>query len=120
MKSQLQTEKIRATDDKLDVLRTMTAALLDEVKSLSTLKMVEPAESVDFDREVKRFEIYLIERALLRAGGCQRVAAQILRMKTTTLNAKIKRYRIAVGKQVARHRMAAAASAEDSPLNGWT
>jgi transcriptional regulator with GAF, ATPase, and Fis domain len=111
MNTQLQTEKIRATNDKLDILRNVTAALLDEVKSLSTLKMIEQAEKLDFDNEVKRFEIYLIERALRQAGGCQRIAASILQMKTTTLNAKIKRYRITVSKPVNR--------AEDS-LNGWT
>ena len=116
MKTQLQIEKIKTTNDKLEALRSMTAALLDEVKSLSTLKMVEPAaEKVDFDNEVKRFEIYLIERALLRAGGCQRVAAQILGMKTTTLNAKIKRYRIAVGKHVAR----AEEAFQHQQQNGW-
>jgi DNA-binding NtrC family response regulator len=43
---------------------------------------------------VRRFETDLIRWALMRTGGHQRRAARILNLKVTTLNAKIKRYRI--------------------------
>jgi DNA-binding NtrC family response regulator len=43
---------------------------------------------------VRRFETDLIRWALMRTGGHQRRAARMLNLKVTTLNAKIKRYRI--------------------------
>lgn len=52
----------------------------------------EPA--LDFRLEVRRFESDLIRCALIRTGGRQRRAARLLGIKTATLNAKIKRYRI--------------------------
>lgn len=80
--------------DKIDFLREATAALLAEVKTLQPLKTLDVKEGIDFDEEVKRFEIFLIERALEQTGGSQLRAAQLLNIKHTTLNAKIKRYHI--------------------------
>ena len=84
---------------KIDVLRDVTLALLDEVKSLGTLRNVEIENGIDFDDEVKSFEILLIERALERTGGSQLHAARLLNLKHTTLNAKIKRYQIQMGRR---------------------
>jgi len=50
--------------------------------------------ATDFYEEVRRFEIYLIERALVQARGVQKEAAKILKMRTSTLNQKIKLYNI--------------------------
>lgn len=44
--------------------------------------------------EVHRYEAGLIRCALIRTGGRQRRAARLLKMKVTTLNAKIKRYHL--------------------------
>jgi len=44
--------------------------------------------------EVQRFEINLIQRALTRTHGSQVQAARVLGLKATTLNAKMKRYRL--------------------------
>ena len=44
--------------------------------------------------EVRRFEIDQIQRALTRTGGSQVHAAKLLGLNPTTLNAKIKRYRL--------------------------
>ena len=52
-----------------------------------------PAEMSFYD-EVRRFEIGLITRALRRANGKQTAAARLLGLKTTTLNAKMKQYRM--------------------------
>jgi DNA-binding NtrC family response regulator len=84
-----------AIQDKVDFLREVASALLSEVKSLQPLKTLDVAEGIDFDEEVKRFEIFLIERALEQTGGSQLRAARLLNIKHTTLNAKIKRYHIA-------------------------
>lgn len=45
-------------------------------------------------QEVQRFEINLIQRALTRTHGSQVQAARFLGLKATTLNAKMKRYRL--------------------------
>ena len=47
---------------------------------------------IDFYREIELYEIELIKRALLRVGGCQRRAAELLGLNPTTLNAKIKHF----------------------------
>jgi transcriptional regulator with GAF, ATPase, and Fis domain len=49
---------------------------------------------LNLPEEVRRFEKSLIQRALTRARGSQVQAARCLGLKATTLNAKIKRYRL--------------------------
>lgn len=85
--------------DKIEVLREVTVALLDEVKSLGSMRKVEIQDGINFDEEVKNFEILLIERALEQTGGSQLRAARLLNLKHTTLNAKIKRYDIKMGRR---------------------
>ncbi len=80
--------------ERIDFLREVTAALLDEVKDLTPLKTIKVERGINFDEEVKNFEIYLIERTLEKTGGSQKQAARLLKLKNTTLNAKIKRYEI--------------------------
>lgn len=57
---------------------------------------------LDFYAEVRRFEIGLITRALLRAGGNQRRAADLLSLKPSTLSSKIKSYHLHPQEQKAR------------------
>ena len=49
---------------------------------------------INFYDQVRRFEIDLIRRALEQTGGHQSRAARLLGMNATTLNSKIKTYRI--------------------------
>ena len=49
---------------------------------------------VDFYSEVKQFETALIKLALGQTDGNQARAAKLLRLQATTLNAKIKLYKI--------------------------
>ncbi len=53
-------------------------------------------EGLDFYRAVERYERQLIEAALRRTGGVQKQAADLLGLKATTLNEKIKRLGIVV------------------------
>jgi len=46
-------------------------------------------DGIDFYDEVERYEIELIKTALDKCGGNQAQAARLLRMKSTTLNAKM-------------------------------
>ena len=70
----------------------MRAVRTLELSSASVVPDV--GRGVDFYDEVRRFEIILIERALLHSGGSQVRAASLLGLKTTTLNSKIKSYNI--------------------------
>jgi DNA-binding NtrC family response regulator len=84
----------QAATVRLKTLRELAVALLQEVDSLKGNGSFEAKPSVDFADEVRRFETDLIRWALMRTGGHQRRAARMLNLKVTTLNAKIKRYRI--------------------------
>lgn len=83
-------------DNRLTTLRDVALTLLREVESL---RMTEPnnvAGRVRLHDEVQRFETELIRSALSRAAGNQTRAALLLGVKLTTLNSKIKRYKIPV------------------------
>ncbi|HEX8136072.1 MAG TPA: helix-turn-helix domain-containing protein [Pyrinomonadaceae bacterium] len=49
---------------------------------------------VNYYQELRRFEIELIRCALALTGGKQTAAAQLLGLKPTTLNTKIKQFKI--------------------------
>ena len=57
-------------------------------------QFVMPPEGISFKEVTAAFEIQLIERTLVAAGGVQRRAAEMLRIKPTTLNEMIKRHEI--------------------------
>jgi transcriptional regulator with GAF, ATPase, and Fis domain len=80
-------------DSRLDALKNVALTLLDAVDSLRTAQPSRE-QSVRLQDEVQRFETDLIRSALERTGGNQARAARLLGVKHTTLNAKIKRYKI--------------------------
>ena len=94
-----------APSQRLEKIKEMASALLDEAASLdhenalqeatASIKNLNPASRLDFFDEVKRFETRLIRRALELTGGNQARAAKMLGLGTTTLNYKIKTYGIA-------------------------
>lgn len=57
-------------------------------------QFVMPPEGISFKEVTAAFEIQLIERTLVAAGGVQKRAAEMLRIKPTTLNEMIKRHDI--------------------------
>ncbi|MDP6581958.1 MAG: sigma-54 dependent transcriptional regulator [Vicinamibacterales bacterium] len=57
-------------------------------------QFVMPPEGISFKEVTAAFETQLIERTLVAAGGVQRRAAEMLRIKPTTLNEMIKRHEI--------------------------
>jgi DNA-binding NtrC family response regulator len=57
-------------------------------------KFVVPPEGISFKDVITDFEKHLIETTLEAAGGVQKRAAELLRIKPTTLNEMIKRYDI--------------------------
>jgi transcriptional regulator with GAF, ATPase, and Fis domain len=80
-------------DSRLDALKEVALTLLGAVDSLRSAQP-SPVQSVRLQEEVQRFETDLIRTALERTGGNQARAARLLGVKHTTLNAKIKRYKI--------------------------
>jgi transcriptional regulator with GAF, ATPase, and Fis domain len=81
-------------DDRLSSLREVALMLLDAVDSLRSAQPVSRDRHITLQDEVHQFETDLIRAALAKTGGNQAHAARLLGVKHTTLNAKIKRYRI--------------------------
>lgn len=79
---------------KLEALKTLAESLLDEVQDLEVKSNADIAGGISLYAELRRYETDLIRRALAFAGGSQRRAARLLGLKPSTLNSKIKRYRI--------------------------
>jgi transcriptional regulator with PAS, ATPase and Fis domain len=96
-------EAVEVLSRKIDFWRDMTAALLNEIKSVSFSNQIKLENNFDFEEEVKNFEIKLIKQALRKSKGNQKLAAQLLNLKYTTLNAKIKRYSIDLAEQETNH-----------------
>ena len=79
---------------RMEMLKNVALNLLKEVQVLSTLEASDILRGIQFYDEVERFERELITRALDLTGGHQVRAARLLGLKVTTLNSKVKRYRI--------------------------
>ena len=58
------------------------------------LQSIDVSKGIDFYGEVERFETALIKLALDQTGGNQARAAELLGLRATTLNSKIKLYSI--------------------------
>src|SRR5215203_3922821 len=78
---------------RLETLNALSQALLREVSELKSDESKQAGE-IDLVKELESYETYLIRSALMRTGGRQSQAAQLLNIKASTLCAKIKRYRI--------------------------
>jgi DNA-binding NtrC family response regulator len=80
---------------RLGLIRETALSLLDQLEPLSREQPANGDEKASslYD-EVRRFEIHLIRNALSQTRGHQKRAARLLGVKATTLNAKLKRYKI--------------------------
>jgi transcriptional regulator with GAF, ATPase, and Fis domain len=83
-------------DNRLTALREVALTLLREVESLRITEPVNLSRKVRLSDEVQRFEVDLICSALTRTAGNQTRAARLLGVNLTTLNSKIKRYKILI------------------------
>ena len=83
-----------ALPGQIEMLQKAALSLLKEVQTISTLEAADIVRGIKFYDEVERFERELIMRALELTGGHQVRAARLLGLKVTTLNSKVKRYRI--------------------------
>jgi len=83
-------------DRRINCLKVLALSLLREIASVEKVGESEGSDAIDLHAEVQRFEEELIRSALIQTGGRQRPAARLLGTKITTLNTKIKRYKIKV------------------------
>ncbi|MGH9942266.1 MAG: helix-turn-helix domain-containing protein [Pyrinomonadaceae bacterium] len=79
---------------RLEVVSELASALSREVEAMKETRPPDVTRRINLLKEVRRFEINLILSALAHTSGHQTRAAQLLGVKITTLNAKIKRYGI--------------------------
>ena len=80
--------------DGIDSLSRLVSQLSAAVETLDEPNVPSIEEGLDFYAEVRKFEMSLIQRALKHTAGAQNKAALILKLKRSTLNSKIKTYRL--------------------------
>ena len=76
-----------------------TLQTIEDAETNSLFKKLEsgfPAEGIDFHKAKKLYEINLVTQALRYTNGHQLKAAKLLKMRTSTLNAIIKKHKISV------------------------
>ena len=79
---------------RISALSSLVASLDVAIEDLENSAWPRLQDNFDFYDEVRRYEISLIRKALRLARGSQIEAARLLKLNATTLNSKIKRYRI--------------------------
>jgi DNA-binding NtrC family response regulator len=83
-----------ALNHRLAAMKDLANTLMAELESVNAVPALNLNEGIRMHDEVVRYEIDLIRTALRMTRNHQRRAAQMLGVKTTTLNSKIKKYRI--------------------------
>ena len=97
----------RPDRDRIQRVVDLADALLSEAETLARdkafteeatrLKPLDIVGGISFYDEVQRFETHLIKMALAETANNQAKAARLLGIKATTLNSKIKLFKIDVG-----------------------
>ena len=75
-------------------LKVLLYALLDRIEESERTGAPGEVIKLHLADEVRRFESAIIRSALILTRGRQRPAARLLGMKSTTMHAKIRRYKI--------------------------
>ena len=88
-----------ALDTKIEALKDLATTLLNEVHELGEFYNNGHERRFNFYREVRQFEIDIINCALRHCAGNQARAAQLLGLNPTTLHAKIKQYGISINRR---------------------
>jgi DNA-binding NtrC family response regulator len=79
----------------LSLIKALVTTLHLEIDTLENESEILIKENpIDLCEKVRNFEIKMIKAALLQTGGNQSQAAKLLKIKTSTLNNKIKQYKI--------------------------
>ena len=86
--------ELQIRDFHIQSLKVLALVLLQEINFLEVDAGKGSSLGLDLQSQVHKFEAAIIRSALQRTGGRQRRAARLLGMKVTTLNTKIKRYKL--------------------------
>ena len=79
----------------LSLIKALITTLHLEIDTLENeANILDDAQPVNLSEKVREYEIKMIRAALIQTGGNQRRAAKLLKLKTSTLNNKIKQYQI--------------------------
>ena len=84
----------------LAALRDLALTVVQEVESIKHDSMLNLKDGISLHSVVRQYEIGLIIRALRLSNGSQLRASNLLGLKPSTLNAKIKRYNIGMFAQI--------------------
>lgn len=83
----------------IEALKSISQLLVREINSLADVQTIltgkiENGQEICLNNEMQKFETDLIRCALIRTMGKQNEAARLLGLKNSTLNEKIRRYKI--------------------------
>lgn len=93
IENKITVKKFKSITQKLEAINRIANVVLNEIEHIESQNSTN-AEGMNFYEEIQHFEVELIRYALNQAGGNQRRAAQILNIKPTTLNSKLKRFNL--------------------------
>lgn len=86
----------KALMNRIDALKDIASALVREIESLKEISNPDFIHGTNFQEKVRYYESGLIRQVLRLTHGNQRRAASMLGLRHTTLNSKIKRYKIEI------------------------
>ena len=96
-----------STTPRIGIVKQLLNKLLSELETVDETERVHLDENFNLYEQMKNFEMDIIRQALFLTDNNQRMAAQMLGINYTTLNAKMKRFGIgmkgetlALGKEV--------------------
>lgn len=84
----------KVIDNKIANIRNLVSNLDGAIQELESHDLPQLDDQFDFYHEVERFQINLIKSALRVSRGSQVKAAKLLKLKATTLNAKMKLFKL--------------------------
>ena|SRR5437868_2271115 len=85
--------------NQLEALKSLSFLFIREINSLEQMQAtleeeIENEQPICLLTELQRIEVKMIRCAMIRSMGNQTKAAKLLGLKVTTLNTKLKRYKI--------------------------
>ena len=86
----------QVTTPRIGILHELANKLLSEVESITSPARLHFGDGFRLNEQIKKFETDIIRHALYLTNGSQIEAARILGVKVTTLNSKIKRFKLDV------------------------
>lgn len=84
----------QVTTPRIGILHELANKLLYEVENITSPGRLQFGDGFKLSEQIQKFETDMIRHALYLTNGKQSDAARMLGIKLTTLNAKIKRFKL--------------------------